>query len=125
MENITIEATNHTPSVDFNPDGFLKIEGRSYPENASEFFDPLIEFASRLEAEEVLLEINLEYINTASSKKIYNLLKELDMNEEVDTITVDWHYEEGDDDSIETAEIFEESLGRTNFRYNEMADLTL
>ena len=49
METITIEATKHSPEVIFDSNGQLKIEGRSFPENASNFYDPLIQFAADLE----------------------------------------------------------------------------
>jgi hypothetical protein len=123
MDKITIDATSHTPSVDFDQNGILKIEGRSFPENASEFYDPLIEFADTLDIPNVCLNVNLEYINTASSKKFLTLLKTLDDNEKISSVHLNWFYEEGDDDSVETAEIYEESLKRIRFTYNEVADL--
>ncbi len=123
MEKIVIVPTNHSPMVDFNHDGRLKLEGRSFPENASSFYDPLIAFVSELEIMDVTLDINLEYINTASSKKLLELFRQLDSNEKIFSILINWHYEEGDDDSRETAEIFEESLDRIKFVYTEYAEL--
>ncbi|MGD2035452.1 MAG: SiaC family regulatory phosphoprotein, partial [Bacteroidales bacterium] len=78
METIVKEASSHTPMVEFYPDGKLKMEGRSYPEDASQFFDPLISFVSELESNSVILDMNLEYFNTASSKKIMDLFRHLD-----------------------------------------------
>lgn len=125
MENINLDATNYTPFTTFSVDGNLKLEGRSYPENAAAFYDPLIDFTNYLESKVVRIDINLEYINTASSKKLLHLLQVLDDNESLKKIMVNWHYEEGDEDSVETAEIYEESLDRVEFAYCELADLTL
>jgi len=125
MKTIQINASSHTPMIEFNPDGNLKMEGRSFPENVGMFYDPLISFVSELETNCVVLDVTLEYFNTASSKKIMDLFKHLDANHNVHKIFINWHYEEGDDDSIETAEIFEESLFRSEFRYLEIADPTL
>ncbi len=125
METIVLEASSHTPMVEFSPCGKLKMEGRSFPENVSQFYDPLISFVSELESNCVILDINLEYFNTASSKKLMDLFKHLDANSNVLNILINWHYEEGDDDSVETAEIFEESLYRSQFRYLEIEDATL
>ena len=123
MEKLVIEATNHSPRAEFNPDGKLKLEGRSFPEDAAGFYSPLIQFAAELETMSVTFQINLEYINTASSKKLLELFRQLDFNENIFNVTVDWHYEEGDDDSVETAEIFEESLDRIKFVYSEYAEV--
>jgi hypothetical protein len=123
MEKLVIEATNHSPRVEFNPDGMLKIEGRSFPEDASIFYSELIDYVSEMEVMSVSLLVNLEYINTASSKKLLELFRQLDSNENINIVTVDWHYEEGDDDSVETAEIFEESLDRVKFVYSEYAEV--
>ncbi len=125
MEKLVIEATNQSPRVEFNPDGMLKLEGRSFPENASIFYNPLIDYVSELEVMEVILHVNLEYINTASSKKLLELFRRLDSNENIFNVLINWHYEEGDDDSVETAEIFEESLDRVKFVYSVHAEVNV
>lgn len=125
METLAFDATSHTPMIEFYPDGKLKMEGRSFPEDVCKFFDPLIEFVSELESENVVLDVNLEYFNTASSKKLMDFFKHLDANNHIKQILINWHYEEGDDDSVETAEIFEESLFRSKFRYMEIEDTSL
>ena len=123
MDQLLIEATANSPKVEFNPEGLLKLEGRSFPEDATNFYDPLINYVSELESHTVNLHVNLEYINTASSKKLLDLFRELDSNEKIIDILVNWYYEEGDDDSLETAEIFEESLDRMRFVYSEYAEI--
>ena len=45
-----------------------------------------------------------------------------DANNKICSIKVNWHFEEGDEDSVETAEIYEESLLRVAFRYLEYAE---
>ncbi len=125
METLAFNATSHTPMIEFCPDGKLKMEGRSFPEDVGKFFDPLIDFVSEIESENVVLDVNLEYFNTASSKKLMDLFKHLDANNHINHILINWRYEEGDDDSVETAEIFEESLLRSEFRYMEIEDISL
>ena len=45
MEELIINKTSNTPKVHFDPElGLLKIEGRSIPENPSDFFENLIYF---------------------------------------------------------------------------------
>lgn len=124
MEKLIKEATTHTPMADFDPSGRLKLEGRSFPENVAKYYDPLIDFVKDLKVDTVRFDVNLEYFNTASSKKLLDLFKHLDANSHINTILIHWHYEEGDDDSLETAEIFEESLLRCQFLYQEYAETT-
>jgi hypothetical protein len=125
MEKLIIEASTHSPSVEFYPDGTLKLEGRSFPEDSAAFYDQLITYVSELEVLTVNFLVNLEYINTASCKKLLELFRQLDSNENIFNVVVNWHYEEGDDDSLETAEIFEESLDRVKFLYSQYAEINL
>jgi hypothetical protein len=122
MERIVIEPSTHSPLIDFNPDGTLLMEGRSIPENVSRLFDPLIDFAKFLEVEKCTFNLNLEYFNTATSKKLLELFKNLDANNKIGEILINWHFEEGDEDSVEMAEIYEESLRRSKFQYHEHAE---
>jgi len=122
MERINVESTPYLPLIDFSPEGKLKLEGRSIPEDVCKLYDPLIAFVDELSVEEVSLDINLEYFNTSSSKKLLELLRHLDANTKVTTIKVNWYFEEGDDDSVETAEIYEEMLHRVDFRYIQYAE---
>ncbi len=122
MGKLFIEGTDSLPEVDFNENGVLRIEGKCIPEDAVKVFRPLIEFMDQLETEEVLFDINLTYFNTATSKKLMEMLRHLDANNKICSIKVNWHFEEGDEDSVETAEIYEESLLRVAFRYLEYAE---
>ena len=118
MEPIVIDATDNSAKVFFNANGYLLLEGRSLPENVAEFYNPLIDFVVKLNVEKVTFDINLDYFNTATSKKILDLLKHLDANNKISKVKINWHYEEGDDDSIEMAEIYEEEcIMRTEFQY--------
>jgi hypothetical protein len=122
MESILIDATHSTPAVNFNSDGRLMIEGRSLPEDVNKFYQPILEWIVKLMSESVKLDINLEYLNSASSKKLLELLKMLDANSRIKSLIINWHYEEGDDDSLETGQIFEEVLIRAQFQYHEYAE---
>ena len=122
MKTIMIEATHSTPTVNFCSDGRLLIEGRSLPEDVNKFYKPLIEWIVNLDSESVKLDINLEYFNSASAKKLLELLKSLDANSKIKSLIINWHYEEGDDDALETGQIFEDLLGRAQFRYHEYAE---
>ena len=119
MDNINIEPTASTPAVKFITDGRLLIEGRSLPENVIRFFHPLIEWSGMLKAEVVKMDVNLEYMNSASPKKLLELLKVIDANNSVKEFIVNWHYEADDEDALESGQIFEDLLRKAEFRYHE------
>jgi hypothetical protein len=122
MKNINFEPTSSTPLVKFITDGRLLLEGRSLPENVTKFYLPLIEWVRMLKAEVVKLDINLEYLNSASSKKLLELLKVLDANNNIKVLIVNWHYESDDEDALESGQIFEELLLKAEFRYHEYSE---
>ena len=122
MKNLIIEPTSSTPAIKFRTDGRMLIEGRSLPEDVNKFYLPLIDWAGKLTAKEVLLDINLEYLNSASTKKMLEFLKVLDANNHIKTFTVNWHYESDDEDTLENGQIFEELLRKAQFRYHEYSE---
>jgi hypothetical protein len=122
MKNMNFEPTNSTPLVKFITDGRLLIEGRSLPENVTTFYSPLIDWVRKLTVQVVRMDINLEYLNSASSKKLLEMLKVLDANNNVKELIINWHYEADDEDALESGQIFEELLRRAEFRYHEYSE---
>ncbi len=122
MKEIIIEKTASTPAIEFYDDGRLLIEGRSLPEDVNKFYKPLLEWVAGLTTERVTVNINLEYLNSASAKKLLEMLKSLDANNRIKSLIINWHYEEGDDDALETGQIFEDLLRKAQFRYFELSE---
>ena len=123
MKAIFIPPESHSPRVEFYPTGKLLLEGRSMPENVFALFNPLLDFAEHIEVEKVDFDINLEYFNTSTSKKVLQLLQALDENKKIRELNVVWHYESDDEDSHEMGEIYEECLEHTNFYYTAHKNL--
>ncbi len=117
--SIFIEATSTSPAIDFRSDGNLFIKGRSIRLNELEFYKTLIEWVQELDTEKVVLDINLEYVDTGCSMLIYQLLKTLDNNTHIKSLIVNWHYEEVDFDALEDGMILQESMRKANFRFHE------
>ena len=117
MENIFIEATDDTPAVRFVSTGRLTIEGRSLPENTSAFYGPLLKWVSLLDVESVVMDINLDYINSSSSNQILRILKILDSNDNIKKLIINWYYDNDDDDTLELGKVYEELLKKASFRY--------
>jgi hypothetical protein len=102
MKELIIKRTTNTPGVQFIPDsGVMKIEGRSIPENPGDFFDPLIawldEYFSK-PAELTRFDLNLEYVNSGSSKYLLGIFRILKKkHDEGKHCTINWYYEEDDE----------------------------
>lgn len=122
MDSLFVDATNLTPGVDFKNTGTLLLEGKSCPIDVNKFYAPILKWIDSLKAKHVTFNINLEYINSASIKKIFLLLKHLDLNGKIEKIIVNWYYEEGDEDTFETGQIMEEILMRLQFNYCEYSE---
>ena len=81
LQDIKIDATSKTPAVSFTAGtGNLTFTGKSLPENASGFFEPLYKWASeyaRNPAESTNLKFNVDYFNTSSVIWMGKILKVL------------------------------------------------
>ncbi|UCH12990.1 MAG: SiaC family regulatory phosphoprotein, partial [Bacteroidales bacterium] len=100
----------------------IKLEGRALVEDAFKFFQPLITWAKEFNADEINIEVNLEYFNTSVSKQLLDLFRTFDGNPNNKTINVKWLYEEGDDEMQESGEIYEDLLPRFNFTYKQYTE---
>lgn len=115
MHNLTIQGTNKTPAVDFNTNGELTIEGRSIPEDSIDFYTPLIEWVDEWMnnlPSAIRMTVKLEYINTSSSKLIFDLFKRLDeihLSQKSDSEII-WLYDYDDDDSREEGQNYKSEL---------------
>jgi hypothetical protein len=112
MESLVLEGTNKTPAISFSDaTGLLELKGRSIPENAIEFYKPLIKWIDDYATspkENTQVNVQLEYFNTSSSKCILDLLKKLEpIHSKGVKITINWHYEEDDEDMLEAGEDYQ------------------
>lgn len=73
-----LEGTKHTPEVVINEEGLdIEIKGVSMPENAFDFYVPIIEKveASLKSAQTVNVTMEITYLNSMSNKQLLKLLK--------------------------------------------------
>lgn len=110
MENFEIEKTKSTPSVYFNKSGILILTGNSYPEYPNIFYKQLSDKVIEFSRENKSLHITIEmlYVNTSSSKYLYDLIKIALDN--INVVNITWAYEEDDEDMEELGKCFEESF---------------
>ena len=108
MEEIFLLATDKSPGLTFRKNGILEIVGKSIPENAEDFFAPVLKWLeSYVEnpAPKTLLSINLEYFNIASSKRILFILYKLnDLVAKNIDVKVKWIYDDQDEDMFEVGQ---------------------
>jgi hypothetical protein len=66
--------------------------------------------------------VQLEYFNTSSSKCILDVFKKLEaINKGKSEVTVNWYYEEDDEDMLEAGEDYE-SIIRVPFKMIEIVE---
>lgn len=113
MNIINLAGTEDTPKIILDHiQGFYEISGRSLPEDAVEFYTPVLKWLDDFAVEkpgELEMKINLEYFNTASSKLILDIFSKLEQLKEANvTVSVKWFYMEDDTDMMEAGEEYAE-----------------
>ncbi len=108
LNSLILHKTKYTPEIRFeNSTGLLQINGRSFPEDAYSFYNPIMNWLDNYvlqSAETTYLEVFLEFFNTSSSKYFLEIFKRLKKIETYrnKNITVRWFYEKDDEDMYET-----------------------
>jgi hypothetical protein len=124
MNIVKIPAGKRTPEVELNPNGSLRIKGRSIHENIRDFFKPVEEwigdYVGNAPGEVTTIDINLEYFNSATAKALLNILQKLiRVQLKSRKLVVNWYYEEGDEDIQERGEYFASVL-KIPFNFREV-----
>jgi hypothetical protein len=120
MEELRISPTKNTPEVLLNPEGIIRIKGRSIHENVTDFFEPIEDWISEyitVPADLTSVDLNLEYFNSASAKVFIHILQKVTyVSLKHKKFIINWYYEEGDEDILERGEYFASILDvRFNF----------
>ena len=115
MQPFVREARNTTPYVRIDyAIGHIQFKGVSHPENVFTFYNPIfqaIKEMSKVPLQEVVVDFALEYFNTSSARCLFMILKEVKaLGHGGKKITINWHYEDEDEDMLETGEDFQELI---------------
>jgi len=116
MENLKIKATKATPDILFDKEkNILEIKGRSYPGSTKEFYAPVFSwlenYFKQLTDERVTVNLEIIYFNSTSSKVLMDFLSVLE--DEINkgkNISVNWFYEDDNDDMLEFGEELQEDI---------------
>lgn len=106
MNELVIEKTVKTPYINFDAQsGIFKIVGRSIPENPEEFYRKLFDWLNiyfKNPQNETLINVQLEYINSGSSKFILEFFQLIqDSKSKGFNCKINWYYEEDDEAVLE------------------------
>jgi hypothetical protein len=115
MEKLLLEPTTKTPEVKFDASiGLLELKGTSIPENSIQFYQPLDDWvAEYIKAPALMTTINikLHYFNSSTSMWLVHLLMKFkDVYAKDKNITVNWHFEKGDEECVDAGRSFERSI---------------
>lgn len=112
MRDLQIKGKDHSPNIVFKlSEKYFEISGESRPENAREYYSPVVNWledfshyaAIQKEESEYRLVFKLEYMNSISTKIIFDILKRLEHIPKA-KVVVDWHYQSDDIDMQENGE---------------------
>ena len=108
MQEKTIVSTKNTPEISLNPDGIIKISGRSMNGKISELEEQIENWIDEYiinPPEMTYVHINLEYFDEINLKIYYSLLKKIEsIKSSNKKYIINWYYEEGDEDILEKGE---------------------
>ena len=114
-KNIEIASSAKTPHIILNKEiGEIRIEGRSFPENAPEFYYQLTRWLAEYSlnpAPNTTVTLGLLYLNSSSVSIITGMMKLLDNMISMKTeVEIKWSYENGDEDMKDLGLYYQESL---------------
>ena len=109
MESMYIQKTKKTPLINLNiKESIFQIKGPSFSENIVDVYNPIIDWIGQSLTElenELICEMYFTVLNSASHKKIFQIL--IKLNSFLDNgkkIKVKWYYDEDDEDIMEMGE---------------------
>lgn len=119
-----IEGSHDRPEIELNPlENKFVISGRSIPENAYDFYQPVIEWLDdyiKSPNSMTVFEFKFEHINTHSSQQIMKILQRLKKLSADSSAKIKWYYYKDDNDMLELGTRLKELLG-VDLRFIEQA----
>jgi len=114
MDNLIIKPTDKSLAVDISY-GVLDFTGRSILTDPKLFFEPINAWVGKYlknPAEKTVVKIKLEYIDTASTQSLYQILRQIcSLRKKGKTVSVSWYIEDEDPEMKELGEMIEQRLG--------------
>ncbi len=111
MKTFMMTAKEYTPYVLLDAKkGIIEITGRSFPEDAVRFYKPILRWIDEyIQSPNKITSLifKFTYYNTASSKKILELIKKISIVKKTgNELNITWYYDEGEDDMLNSGSDF-------------------
>lgn len=116
LENLKIEKAKDTFEISCEYEtGIIEICGTSYPENAMEFFEPVLdwieEYFNNSEKKEIILNMKVNYLNSSTTKCILDIFEEVEnFVKKGNSGIINWYYKKNDKIIKNSGEEFLEDL---------------
>ncbi|MDF1875061.1 DUF1987 domain-containing protein [Sulfurimonas sp. SAG-AH-194-I05] len=120
MQSLNIEATENSPkvSLDFE-NGVIIFEGKSYPENTFEFYEPISKWLEKYfngnAKETTTVEIKLSYFNSATSQILFDLFDIINDGES-HNLVINWYYDASKKSGLKDYEDYAEEFEDLNIK---------
>jgi hypothetical protein len=128
VQEIRILPTKNAPEIILNPDGMIKIRGRSRIEDTNEFFKQIEVWIDEYicdPADITCVDFHLEYLSSNNQKfyiTLINKIKPIKLKNK--KYIINWYYDEGDEDILEKGE-FISSVVEIHFNFIMISDLNI
>lgn len=119
MEKVTIEKTDTTPYISIDiENSIIDIFGKSFPENAYSFYEPVLNNFKEIFSNDINIKINIEllYLNSSSLKIFFDIFDIWENNilTKNSNIEIFWIYDVENDIAQEMGEDFIEDFKDLN-----------
>ncbi len=109
MDILNVEGTEDTPAIAFDKrKGIFQISGRSIPEDPTRYYNGVLDWIKQYAKDPnptTHVVFKLEYFNTSSAKLILDMLYAF---EEIRGTSIEWYFDEEDEDMEEAGQEFAE-----------------
>lgn len=114
--------TINTPQVILDPRGFIELKGRLIDRDPSEIFNAINSWITEYFKEpvpETSVRFEFEYINSAGTKSLLDMVQTLRLNCKDRKMKVKWFYEKPDEDILDMG-AFISSIAGLKFEFHEI-----
>ena len=120
-----IKQKGNKPYIHLDEDKcILTIKGASYPEHAGNFYGPILkhikECLPKIKQNRVTINLAMILMNSVSEKCIFQIVKTLT---EVNELTINWYYEDDDEDMADEGDIWKSSLKNVKFNMHSVENI--
>lgn len=108
--NLEIKEGKNTPKIEFDTNkGIFSITGKSFPENAKEFYGPIYTWLDGfVPNKDIQVVFSLYYVSSSSIISILEMIRRFDkMSVGSIKVVIDWHFEKDDDDIKKVGEDYQ------------------